>query len=443
MEAVLDPTTGEAIDALAVALDTLQTAGVTPHDADDARRLISELETQARRLRSLQVELLGEVDRTGACVLDGHRSAKVMVRHVANLSNAEAARRARCAKALRRLPTVRAAFAAGRIGGCQVERIARAHANPRVADTLEANEASFATEAETNEYLAFDAMVDDWVRVVDQDGTRDDDQSSHHKRDASLLQGFDRSWTLAGRCGSLAGAELETIFTAFYEAETLADWDTARTRHGDTATPAHLPRTDAQRRFDALEEIFHQAATARADAPGGSQVVTNIVIDHRTFERLAARLAGLDPTPVDDALSVFPTSSYRCSTLDGRPVEATAAVARALVGHVRRVVIGADGVVVDMGRRRRLFTGAAALAVKLGSTTCYWPGCHTPVTRCQCDHLRPWSARADGSGGGCTCPGNGGPGCGRHNHLKEKGYRVWRDATGTIHVRRPDGTEIT
>ncbi len=324
-----------------------------------------------------------------------------------------------------------------------MERIARAHANPRVADTLEANEASFAAEAEANEYLAFDRMVDDWVRVVDQDGTRDDDQSSHHNRDAALLQGFDGSWTLAGRCGSLAGAELETIFTAFYEAETLADWDKARAEHGDAATPADLPRTDAQRRFDALERIFGQAATARADAPGGSVVVTNIVIDHRTFERMLARLAGLDPAPVDDALSVFPTTGYRCSTMDGRPVEATAAVAHALVGHVRRVVVGADGVVVDMGRRRRLFTGAAALAVKLGSTTCYWPGCHTPVTRCHCDHLRPWSTRADGSGGGCTCPHDGGPACRRHNHLKEHGYRVHRDVTGTIHVHRPDGTEIS
>ncbi|WCO67488.1 hypothetical protein PO878_01985 [Iamia majanohamensis] len=169
--------------------------------------------------------------------------------------------------------------------------------------------------------------------------------------------------------------------------------------------------------------------------------MTNIVIDHHTFERMLARLTGVDPL-LRGAFDPFPTGSYRCSTLDGRPVEATIAVAQALVGHVRRVVVGADGVVVDMGRRRRLFTGAAALAVKLQQTTCYWPGCHTPVTACQCDHLRPWSIRADGSGGGCTCPGNGGPGCGRHNHDKERGYRVRRDPTGAIHVYRPDGTEI-
>ncbi len=443
METVLDATTGEAIDALAVALDTLRAAGVTPADADHARELIADLETQARRLRSLQVELLSEVDRTGACVLDGHASAKVMVRHVANLSGPEAARRATCAKALRHLPTVRAAFAAGRIGACQVERIARAHANPRVKETLEQNEESFAVEAEGNEYLAFHQMVEDWVRVVDEDGTRDADHAAHEKRDASLHQGFDGSWTLTGRCGSLSGVELDTIFRAFLEAETLADWDTARAEKGAGATPADLARTDAQRRFDALEKIFHRAATARADAPGGSQVVTNIVIDHRTFERMLARLAGLDPTPIDDALSVFPTGTYRCSTMDGGPVEATAAVAQALIDHVRRVVVGADGVIIDMGRQRRLFTGAAALAVKLERTTCYWPGCHTPVTACQCDHLRPWSIRADGSGGGCTCPRGGGPACRRHNHDKEHGYHVHRDPAGRIHVHRPDGTEIT
>jgi hypothetical protein len=111
MEMVCDPTTAEALDALDAGLDTLQAAGV--------------------------------------------------VRHVANLSNAEASRRERCAKALRSLPAVRGAFAQGRIGSCQVERIARAHANPRVRSAVEANEASFAAEARSQAYRVFDRMVDE------------------------------------------------------------------------------------------------------------------------------------------------------------------------------------------------------------------------------------------------------------------------------------------
>lgn len=434
METVCEPTSEEAIAAVAAALDTLQAVGITPADAAEARALIVGLEAVARRVRSVQVDLVGEVDKTGAHVADGHASAKVMVRHVAQLSAAEADRRARCARSLRALPEVRSAFASGAIGACQVERISRAHANPRVREAVEANDTSFAEQAGGNEYLAFDRMVDEWVRLVDEDGTRDRDQSAHEKRDARLVQGFDGSWELVGRCASLAGAELRSIFEAYLRVETLADWEKARATHGEAATPADLPRTEAQRRFDAIEEVFRHAASHHA-AHGGSQIVTDIVIDQATFAREVARLSGTVPAPADPS---FPTVGRRCSTLDGRPVEATSAVAHALVGEVRRVVVGSGSVVIDLGRRRRLFTGAAALAVRLSSTTCYWPGCHVPVSDCQGDHLVPWA-----TGGGSTSPRNGGPACGRHNRLRNHGHTTWRDPDGTWHVARPDGTEVT
>lgn len=87
---------------------------------------------------------------------------------------------------------------------------------------------------------------------------------------------------------------------------------------------------------------------------GGSQVVTNLVMDMETFERNARRLAGADPGPVDDTLDPAldhldpedpdpspddfapPTAGatdtgvgYRCSTLDGHLVDARSAVAEA------------------------------------------------------------------------------------------------------------------
>ncbi|MFA9566362.1 MAG: HNH endonuclease, partial [Acidimicrobiales bacterium] len=58
------------------------------------------------------------------------------------------------------------------------------------------------------------------------------------------------------------------------------------------------------------------------------------------------------------------------------------------------------------------------------------------------DHLTPFTERDDGDGGGSTCPGNGGPACGKHNRHKEGGYAVWRDPTGHWHTHQPDGTEI-
>jgi hypothetical protein len=443
MEAVCVPTTAEALDALDAAVDALQAAGVAPVDAVDARELTVRVEKVTRRMQSMQIKLVAEIERSGVHAADGHASAKVMVRHHANLSATEANRRERCAKALRSMPTVAAAFAEGRIGVCQVDRIARAFANPRVQAAVEADEASFAAEAAADEYRLFAQKVDTWVRLVEQDGTRDRDQSAHEQRDARLVQDFDGSWKITGRCGSLVGAELRTIFDKHVEAETLADWEQARAEHGEAATVADLPRTDAQRRFDALEKIFLDAAEHHATGEGGSQIVTNIVIDQRTFEHALARLVGIDPTPVDDAFLLFPAIGRRCSTLDGNPIEPTAAVAHALIGHVRRVVIGSDSVVIDLGRKRRLFTGPAALAVKLSSTTCYWPGCHVRSTDCQSDHLTPWSTGRTGKGGGSTNPRNGGPACGTHNRLRNHGFTTWRDPTGTWHVTRPDGTEIT
>ena len=105
-------------------------------------------------------------------------------------------------------------------------------------------------------------------------------------------------------------------------------------------------------------------------------------------------------------------------------------------------MIGADSVVIDLGRTQRLFTGSARLAAQLANTECFWPGCHVPVSQCQIDHLTPFTERDDGGGGGSTNPGNGGPACGKHNRHKEAGYTVWRDPTGRWHVHRPDGTRI-
>ena len=112
------------------------------------------------------------------------------------------------------------------------------------------------------------------------------------------------------------------------------------------------------------------------------------------------------------------------------------------MGHLRRVVINAAGVVIDKSRKQRFFTGTTRLAVQLADNECLWPGCHVPVSACQIDHTIGWSPNLGRAGGGQTNPDNGGPTCGRHNRLKETGYTAWRDPTGTWHTNRPDGTEI-
>lgn len=433
---VLDPRQAAAIDTAAAGIGALGAAGVVPFDHVDAITELRELEVLGRQVRARQLELMAQVDQRGLHRFDGHASAKVMVRHVARLSPSEAARRAREVAALRDLPLVRAAFAAGRIGVDHLERIGRAHANRRVREALRRLDGELADRASKLSYAAFDHELTAWIRLVDEDGTCDAAERTHANRDFAHLQDGDGGWHTRAHGGSLAGAEIRTVFDHFYDAETEADWAAARAEHGDAATAEQLPRTDAQRRYDAYLAMARTAAGA--GGPGNSTVTTDIVIGHELFERHLRRFAGQEVEPLDVALVPADPHAWRSETLDGHPVDPTEAVAHALLGHVRRVV-GADSVVVDLGRRSRLFRDAAALAVRLTDRHCAWPGCLTPVTHCQIDHTVPWN-HPDTPGR--TSPDNGGPLCGKHNRHKEHGFTVRRDPDGTWHTLRPDGTEI-
>src|SRR5690606_35961126 len=123
------------------------------------------------------------------------------------------------------------------------------------------------------------------------------------------------------------------------------------------------------------------------------RVTVDIVIDQATFE--AQLLDVFDPLHLhrdrpetrgfdegfDPELEPPPSPSPRaamCRTVRGTPVDPADAVINALTGHVRRVVAGTDGVVIDLGRRARLFTGSSREAAFLqaaidGHDRCLWP----------------------------------------------------------------------
>jgi len=462
---VIDRDVAAAIDRVRSGLGTLLSLGVDPFDAGDAITMVRELEVIGRQAAALAIKVHSNIDERGLYAADGHGSAKVMVRHLGRLSGEDAHRRSQAARALADLPCVATALAAGRIGMSQVTVITRAHANVRVRRLLCGQDEALARSATMDPFDVFEDKVRDWVRLMDADGARDRNQRSHENRDLRLHQDLDGTWHISGGCASLQGAELDTIHRHFVDVERAADWAEARDRLGHAATEHDLIRTEAQRRADAWTAMARAAATAVGASP--STIVTNIVIDRDTFERECIRFAGgtparpeptFDPQPETpghgadgdetkddedddpDRRRGHPARRPRSHTLDGHWIEPTEAVAAALVGHVRRVVMGSDSVVTDLGRRSRLFTGSAALAVRLASRHCYWPGCWVPVTDCQIDHLRPWSE--PGGPGGRTDPGNGAPACGRHNRLKHHGYAAHRDAAGQIRVTRPDGTEI-
>ena len=194
--------------------------------------------------------------------------------------------------------------------------------------------------------------------------------------------------------------------------------------------PHLMERTDTQRRMDALLAIFLKAAGAETQ-PAGSGFTVNLTVDLPAFEHHLATMMGQHPEPLDPN-----THGRRCETDTGVAIDPYDMLVAAAMGHVRRVVMNSAGVVTDMGRKQRLFTGALREAVLMHARRCIWPGCHQPSAHCDADHLLPWA------NAGPTNTPNGGPVCAHHNRWKATGYRTWRDPHGHWRHYLPNGTEI-
>jgi hypothetical protein len=324
----------------------------------------------------------------------------------------------------------------GEIGVAQVYALGKARANPRCGEQLVEHGGVLLGHAKQLPYEEFSLCVRRWEMLADADGAHKNTEVNHERRSISLVE-HDGAGFITGRCGAMDLAEIRELWHRYNDAEFTADWEATREKHGDAACYALMPRSDAQRGFDAFKQMCIDAASTPADAQRPEPTL-NIVMDVNTFERTLATL-GLAPEAASSpqaSLDDLPIDKWRSETVDGTLINPTEAVLAALHGHVRRVVFDSAGNVVNLGRRRRLFDGSAREAVFLQALRCIWPGCFIPVGRCQADPVKDWQH------GGSTCSENGAPLCGRHNRWKNRGYTVWRDAHGTWHTCRPDGTEI-
>ena len=353
-----------------------------------------ELERERVALDARMARFVHRLGERGDHLVDGHRSLRAFGRAACNWSTGEAARVDRLGRLLGRYPAVSDAVDAGRLGIPQLGVLARLAANPRVV-------------------------------------ARGRHERAHRNRNARLFLG-DFGFTLDANGGNTVGVQLREVLDAFVQSEFLADWEAGVAEFGDEMCPARLVRTDAQRRADALQAIFLAAASScDGSKSAGSGVTVNLLMGYDRFQRELARMLGGEPEPADPSDLRQPSETVEGFQLDPRDV-----VVAAAMGHVRRLVVDSAGVIVDIGRRQRLFTGVLREAVMLASPRCTWPGDNRAAKFCQADHIVP---HADD---GPTRVHNGAPECGHHNRFKTRGDRTWRDPEGHWHTDCPDGTEI-
>jgi hypothetical protein len=379
-----------------------------------------------RQVDAAGVMIAGHVDAANPFRKDGFLTAKAWLKHRLQLSGVEAFRRVQTARMQATLPLWANAAGAGEVGVAQSELFGQLATNPRLDPAvLRAGAWELFVDAVDLPYKVFEANVRMWERLADPEGAAEQAERNRLHRDADIKARHDGGWSLSASFDDVAGAEFADVFGHFVQAEWDADWAEARERVGDAATMFDLRRTQAQRRADAL---LAMARAAAACPPWSKRPLptVNILIDHATFEAVL-RGEQIDPMRYRNVV---------CRTRSGHQLHTADAVAVALVAHVRRVVYDSAGVVIELGRRQRLFTGSSRDAVMLLATACAWAGCDANTEWCQADHSLGWKAH------GATVPRNGGPLCRRHNILKELGYRICRDDHGHWHTHHPDGHEI-
>lgn len=428
--------------------------GMTDHELDNAVR---ESEQVAREHAAHQAALIAVVEARGSYRADGHRTMAAYLRATCNSSDGCITSDRKLARLVDARPEVGEALLEGRFSVAHALQISRILANPRIAHLLPAVVQVFIDLAEHRSYDDFRGDIDEFIRLTDVDGAFADLANAVEYRSARVNDVGGTLDVVATGGDPVTAAQMAAVFESFVEGEFRLDVEARREMHGDDADQHPLLRTAAQRRFDALKTMFAAAAAS----PAGRALpepTTHIVIDHRSlhdaFTHSDITLADGQVADIEDAAETDDTMlntlagelldnpeafrSRRCETSTGAKIHPIVALRAALTGHIRRVVVDSDGVIVDYGTKQRLFTGRARAAALLLASTCSHPGCRVPARFCEVDHMDEWA-----TGGGRTDQHNAAAECGGHNRFKHRErWSTRRDACGRVYTLRSDGTIV-
>lgn len=347
-------------------------------EVEDAAETIQRLKAQ---LAALEAEAVSAYDASMRWSVGGHRSPAAALRHRCRLRGGNARSSVALARSLRAMPGTALALHDGAITEAHARRLAGAATRPEFAEA----EAFLLGKAASLSFTDWERAVSYWEQVVDE-ARRGDDPEPGDKREQDRALHLSKTLANMGRLDgwldpvghSEVREALRRIETELFE----SDWQLAKQDFGTNTTVDSLWRTPAQRRADALVEMARRSMTA---PEGGKRPRPLLIvhIDHDTFERAIAQLAGQPPP------ESFGTERLH-ELDDGSVISPTQAIELGVVGDVRRLVYESPGVILDYGRRVRLFQGALREAICARDRVCDHPGCEIPARECEIDHVVPW-----------------------------------------------------
>ena len=404
--------------------------GPTPqqlgHAADKAAadRLAGRICAAAALAAQTEAELLdlvGEFDASGAVRFwTDVKSVAHWLGWACSMTPGVAREHVRVARALRRMPAVRAAFAEGRLSYSKVRELTR------VVDQVD--EAQLLT-------LALTATASQLARTVGgfrlAKGLR---MRQEEKRAVSWRPREDGMVELRGLLpaeeGALLVAALEAARERLRAPEPVPQTAPAQIAPSDPPGPAQADTTPTPTNADALLDLARLFLDA---APGDrSGEDRTLVVVHVAAEQLAEQPGPDGTQDVPAGTSVDPT----CHVEGVGPVEPETARRLACDSTLLGAVVDRHGQVLALGRTRRLVSRAQRRALMVRDQgMCQFPGCHQ-TRHLDAHHRVAWAA------GGATDLDNLVLLCGRHHTCVHEGGLRLRPRIGArgFDVVTPEGT---
>ena len=335
------------------------------------------------------------------------------------ISLGPAREKVRVARRLPSLPLISAAFAKGELSYSKVRALTRA--------ATAGNEAELLTFARHGTTAHVERLVREWRRLDRSDACEDDpagqaDPAEH--RSLSLHLADDGNYEIRGQLtpevGALLLKALEVTEDKLYREQRAAGAE-----HETTAT---------QRRADAFGLWLEEHVQPRV------QLVVHSFAGATAAEPPTAK-AAVSPIPAAPA-RVSAETSHRVMqapslvTEDGCRVSAETSSRLCCDAEVVPVARGADGSVLDVGRRSRTVGWRLRKALEARDGGCRFPGCGSRL-RNHAHHITHWAH------GGATAMDNLVLLCPFHHRaVHEGGWRVEMDERGVPHFFNPLGVRM-
>jgi hypothetical protein len=386
-----------------------------------------------------EIELIGVLRGFEANDLhadDGYRSVYSWIRDHTDLSRGDAARLLDTARFLDRHDHADASVTSGKLVAAKASALARVDTAAR-RDLMIRDLAALISAVAPLDVDAAARVIAQWARLADNEVGLEPD-------DAKARQRLHASRTLNGmvRLDGLLDAETGSIVLAALEA----------LDHPDPIIDGVPVRTRSQRNAENLGEMARRSLAS--DGHLDPDRTVNVVVDadliphdthddsgcdhgaaptaNDTFDFDSEPHTADHPGDEDDLIDVrdgdddrrdgdaepselIRTLTGRCEIVGHGPANPHT-VARLMCDNwISRVVLSPTGVLLDLGRRQRLFNASQRRAIAIRDGHCVFGNCDAPPERCDTHHLDPWEH------GGHTNLENGCLLCRRHHHLVHEG----------------------